>query len=116
MPFLLIASGILVGVVAAFAGVGGGILMVPLMIWLGKTHQQAVGTSFLGILIISVAALAFHNKMNNVIYSWGLYLGIGGVLGALAGAKFNAMVSQAQFQKIFGAFIVLMGLYLIFKK
>jgi hypothetical protein len=116
MPFLLIACGILVGVVAAFAGVGGGILMVPLMIWLGKSHQQAVGTSFLGILIISVASLAFHNKMNNVIYSWGLYLGIGGVLGAFAGARFNTMVSQPQFQKIFGAFIVLMGLYLIFKK
>jgi uncharacterized membrane protein YfcA len=116
MPILLILSGIVVGVLAAFAGVGGGIVMVPLMLWLGKSHTQAVGTSFLAILIISVASLFFHNKMNNVVYDWGIYLGIGGVLGAFAGAKFNSLVSQAQFQKIFGAFIVLMGLYLILKK
>jgi hypothetical protein len=116
MPALLIALGIVTGVLAAFAGVGGGIVMVPLMIFLGKSHTQAVGTSFLAILIISVASLFFHNKMNNVVYDWGVYLGVGGVLGAFAGAKFNAMVTQAQFQKIFGAFIVAMGVYLIFKK
>ena len=116
MPALLILFGVVVGIVAAFAGVGGGIIMVPLMIWMGKSHTQAVGTSFLAILIISVASLAFHNKMNNVLYDWGIYLGIGGVLGAFAGAKFNSLVTQAQFQKIFGAFIVLMGLYLIIKK
>jgi uncharacterized membrane protein YfcA len=116
MPFFLIAFGILVGIVAAFAGVGGGILMVPLIIYLGKTPQQAVGTSFLGILIISIASLVFHNRMNNVVYDWGIYLGIGGVLGAMAGTRINALVSQAQFQKIFGAFIVVMGIYLILKK
>ena len=116
MPALLIFIGIAVGILAAFAGVGGGIVMVPLMIWLGKGHTQAVGTSFLAILIISVASLFFHNKMNNVVYDWGIYLGVGGVLGAFAGAKFNSMVTQAQFQKVFGGFIVLMGLYLILKK
>ena len=116
MPFLLIAFGIVVGIVAAFAGVGGGIIMVPLLILLGKSHQQAVGTSFLAILIISLASLVFHNRMNNVVYDWGIYLGLGGVLGAFAGTKFNALVTQAQFQKIFGAFIILMGIYLVLKK
>jgi uncharacterized membrane protein YfcA len=116
MPALLIICGIVVGVLAAFAGGGGGIVMVPLMIFLGKSHTQAVGTSFLAILIISVASLFFHNKLNNVVYDWGVYLGAGGVVGAFAGARLNAMVSQAQFQKIFGVFIVVMGLYLIFKK
>jgi len=116
MPFLLIGYGVLVGVFAAFAGVGGGILMVPMVIWLGKSHGQAVGTSFLGILIISLASLIFYNKMNNVVYSWGIYMGLGGILGAFAGSKLNLLVSQTQFQKIFGAVIIVMGIYLILKK
>lgn len=116
MIILLILIGILVGVLASFAGVGGGIIMVPLLIFLKKTHTQAVGTSFLAILIISAASLFFHNKLNNVIYSWGFFLGIGGILGTFFGSQLVMQVSQNTFQKIFGIFIILMGIYLFFKK
>jgi uncharacterized membrane protein YfcA len=116
MIFLLIFFGILVGVLASFAGVGGGIIMVPLLLFLKKTHTQAVGTSFLAILIISAASLFFHNKLNNVIYPWGLYLGIGGILGTYIGSHLVMQVSQSTFQKLFGIFIIIMGIYLIFKK
>lgn len=116
MVIILIILGVLVGVLASFAGVGGGIIMVPLLIFLKKTHTQAVGTSFLAILIISAASLFFHNKLNNVIYNWGIYLGIGGIFGAFLGSHLVVQVSQNTFQKIFGIFIILMGIYLIFKK
>jgi len=106
----------LVGVLASFEGVGGGIIMVPLLLLLKKTHTQAVGTSFLAILIISAASLFFHNKLNNVIYPWGLYLGIGGILGTYIGSHLVMQVSQSTFQKLFGIFIIIMGIYLIFKK
>lgn len=116
MALILILLGILVGVLASFAGVGGGIIMVPLLIFLKKTHTQAVGTSFLAILIISAASLFFHNKLNNVIYNWGFFLGIGGILGAYIGSQLVMQVNQSTFQKIFGIFIIIMGIYLIFKK
>lgn len=116
MIFLLIIIGILVGVLASFAGVGGGIIMVPLLILLKKSHTQAVGTSFLAILIISASSLFFHNKLNNVIYPWGIYLGIGGILGSYIGSQLSMQVSQNTFQKIFGIFIIIMGIYLIFKR
>lgn len=116
MAILLILLGVIVGVLASFAGVGGGIIMVPLLIFLKKTHTQAVGTSFLAILLISVSSLFFHNKLNNVIYSWGFLLGLGGVLGAYLGSHLVMQVSQSTFQKIFGIFIILMGIYLFFKK
>lgn len=116
MFILLIFLGILVGVLASFAGVGGGIIIVPLLIFLKKTHTQAVGTSFLAILIISGASLFFHNKLNNVIYPWGFYLGIGGILGAYIGSHLVMQVNQNIFQKIFGIFIIIMGIYLILKK
>lgn len=116
MTIFLIFIGFLVGIIASFAGVGGGILMVPVLILLKKTHTQAVGTSFLAILIISAASLFFHNKLNNVIYNWGILLGIGGIIGAYIGSQLVMQVSQNTFQKIFGIFIILMGIYLILKK
>jgi len=113
---LIVISGVLVGAGAAFTGLGGGFLMVPLLLFLGFNAQKAVGTSFLGILVISISALLAHNKLANVDYRAGILLGIGGVLGAQVGARLVEQVSTANFKKIFA--IVLMGLatYLFFKK
>ncbi|HVP58699.1 MAG TPA: TSUP family transporter, partial [bacterium] len=62
---VLIGFGILVGIGAAFAGLGGGFLVVPVLIFLGYTAQRAVGTSFLTILVISISALIAHNRLAN---------------------------------------------------
>ena len=75
--FIMLASGILVGIGAAFTGLGGGFLLVPLLLFLGYTAQKAVGTSFLAILVISISALIAHNKFANVDYKTGFLLGIG---------------------------------------
>lgn len=83
-PFMLlvVAAGVVVGVGAAFTGLGGGFLMVPLLLFLGFPAQKAVGTSFLAILIISISALVAHNRLANVDYRVGALLGAGGVIGA----------------------------------
>lgn len=108
--------GILVGVGASFTGLGGGFLMVPLLIYLGYQAQQAVGTSFLAILVISISALVAHQKLHNVNYKLGLLLGIGGIIGAQIGARLLEHIDTYVFKKIFA--FVLMGLacYLFFKK
>ncbi len=112
----LIPFGILVGIGAAFSGLGGGFLMIPLLLFLGFTAQKAVGTSFLGILVISVSALVAHNKLTNVDYRAGVYLGIGGVIGAQIGARLLENVSAANFKKIFALILAGLAGYLFFQK
>jgi uncharacterized membrane protein YfcA len=113
---LFVVLGVLTGIGASFSGLGGGFLMVPLLLMMGFSAQKAVGTSFLGIFVISVSALLAHNKLANVDWKMGLLLGVGGVIGAQLGARLVEHVSTAQFKKIFA--IVLMGLaaYLFFRK
>lgn len=114
--FYLVLLGVGVGIGAAFSGLGGGFLMVPLLLMLGYTAQKAVGTSFLAILVISISALLVHNKLANVNYSAGIALGIGGVLGAQVGARLVEHVSTANFKKILALILVGLAAYLIFKK
>ncbi|WP_456325870.1 sulfite exporter TauE/SafE family protein [Desulfonauticus submarinus] len=83
----IVLLGVLVGIGASFSGLGGGFLMVPILLFLGYKAQQAVGTSFLAILIISFSALIAHNKLDNVNYKIGLLLGFGGIIGAQLGAR-----------------------------
>ncbi len=110
------ASGILVGIGAAFTGLGGGFLMIPLLLYLGYSAQRAVGTSFMAILVISISALVAHNKLANVDYRAGILLGIGGILGAQIGARLVEHVSTAHFKKIFAVVLVGLAAYLFFKK
>ena len=112
----MIASGVVVGMAAAFTGLGGGFLMVPLLLFLGFTAQKAVGTSFLAILIIAISALFAHNKLANVDYKYGLLLGLGGIVGAQIGARLLSEVPADLFKKVFAVTLIGLAIYLLFKK
>jgi uncharacterized membrane protein YfcA len=113
---VMIFLGILVGIGAAFSGLGGGFLMVPLLLLLGYTAQKSVGTSFLAIIIISLSALLVHNKLANVDYKAGTLLGVGGIIGAQVGARLVQHVSTANFKKIFALILVGLAVFLFVKK
>lgn len=113
---VMVVAGLLVGVAAAFTGLGGGFLMVPLLLFLGYTAQKAVGTSFLAILAISISALAAHNRLANVDWKMGLVLGAGGIIGAQFGALLVEHISTAQFKRVFAVVLVGLASYLFFKK
>jgi len=113
---VLVLLGVLTGLGASFSGLGGGFLMVPLLLLLGYTAQKSVGTSFMAIVIISLSALFAHGKLANVDYRVGLLLGLGGILGAQAGARLVEHVSTAQFKRIFAVVLVGLAGYLFFQK
>lgn len=113
---LLLGSGVLVGVAAAFTGLGGGFIMVPLLLFFGYAAQKAVGTSFLAILMISISAVLAHNKLQNIDYKVAIMLGLGGAVGAQVGARLLEHVSTGQFRRLFAVVLVGLAGYLFFKK
>jgi uncharacterized membrane protein YfcA len=114
--FLIIVSGIVVGVGASFSGLGGGFLMVPFLLFLGYSAQKSVGTSILAIMVISASALVVHSKLGNVDFRTGILLGAGGIIGAQAGAYLVERISTDSFKKIFAVLLLGLALYLLFKK
>ena len=112
----LVVIGVGIGVAAAFTGLGGGFVLVPLLLLLGFSAQKAVGTSFLGILVISLSALVAHNKLANVDWRLGLLLGLGGVVGAQLGARLVEHVSTASFKRVFALILGALAIYLFVRK
>jgi uncharacterized protein len=84
--YLLVGS--VTGFLSGMMGVGGGVVMVPLMVILGNMEQHlAQGTSLLAMIAVSFSGAMTHYRLGNVRMNiaWGLVIGslIGGVLGAM---------------------------------
>lgn len=109
-----IATGAIAGLVAGFLGVGGGILLVPLMVgFLGLTQHKAHGTSLaviIPIAIISAIVYALRGNMNWVLVA---AIGSASVAGAIIGAKLMMKVSALRLRQLFGAYTIAIGIFLL---
>ncbi len=115
-PVFLLVVGLLVGIAASFTGLGGGFIMVPFLIFVGFTAQEAVGTSFAAILVISLSAVFAHQRFHHVDYRVGILLGLGGVVGAQIGARLLQDVATGTFKKVFAVVLVLLAAKIFFQK
>ncbi len=106
---LIVASG--VGVVAGLFGVGGGILLVPLLVLLfGFDQHRAQGTS-LEALVPPTGLLAFlsYARAGEVDWKVGLVVMPGMIAGALLGGRLALRLSPRRMRRAFAALLFLLG-------
>jgi len=103
----LAAIGTLAGLFSGLFGVGGGIVMVPLLVlWLGYGERQATGTSLAAIVIIATAAAAAHGAYGNVHVREGILVGIPAVAGVVLGTELQQRISTKAISLVFAALLV----------
>jgi uncharacterized protein len=117
MPLaLIVLEGIGVGVLTGLVGVGGGFLVVPALVVLGRIPmKEAVGTSLLVIAMKSFTG--FLGYMGQVEVRWGFMAGFTAVAvaGILLGAHLVRFVSQAALKRAFAVFLVIMGAFILYQ-
>jgi uncharacterized protein len=105
--------GLLAGGLSGLFGVGGGIVMVPLqMLFLDETIKDAVRTSLGAITLISIWALGRHALAGNVLWLGGMYLGLGGLVGAQFGARILPKLPDATVSLLFRGLLLLLAIYM----
>jgi uncharacterized protein len=109
---LLLAVGTFAGVLAGFLGIGGGTVMVPVMVALGLSGVQAVGTSTLAILIISLGGSLQNWRMGFLKVKNVLMLGLPSVVTAFVGTALASYAPEYVLLGMFGIFL-LINIYLI---
>ena len=108
----LAVVGLIVGILSSITGLGGGFMVVPLLIYLGRDAKLAVGTSFVFILLIAISSLIAHYRLGNVDIKTGLVLALGGILGAQIGPQVLQHVSDQNFKKIFSVLMVITAVWM----
>lgn len=109
-----VAFGVVVGLLSALFGIGGGIAMVPFMVLLLERSQHlAEGTSLLVIVPTAIAGVIAHHKRGYVSFRLAATLAVGGVVGAFFGARFALSIDEDLLEKCFAAFLIVMGVRII---
>lgn len=114
---LVILTGIVLGFITGLVGAGGGFLIIPLLIIVAKLPmKRAVATS---LLIIAVNSLiGFAGDLGPLDINWRFLLPFTAiaVIGIFAGIRLSNYIDGSKLKKAFGWFVLLMGVYIIFKE
>jgi uncharacterized membrane protein YfcA len=115
-------DGLVVGIVTGIVGVGGGFLIVPALVLLGGlSMRRAVATSLVIIALKSFTGFAKYWEAiasdPNLELDWnviGMMIVLGG-LGSILGNKIANKVPQNKLKKVFGGFLIVMAIYILYK-
>mgnify|MGYP004447081785 FL=1 len=114
---LIIIEGLVVGTITGIVGAGGGFLIIPALVLLAKLPmKKAVATSLLIIAIKSL--IGFLGDVQNLDIDWSFLLIFTGisVVGIFIGIWLNKFIDGKKLKKAFGWFVLLMGIYIIYKE
>lgn len=110
----LAVVGTAAGAFSGLFGVGGGMVIVPLLIlWLGFGEREAAGTSLVAIVVIASCAAALQGAYGNVDVAKGLLIGVPAMGGALAGTALQQRIPTRSLSGGFALFLVASALVLL---
>jgi uncharacterized protein len=115
---ILIVIGLLAGILSGLVGVGGGILMIPLLIMLlGLTQHQAQGTALFAMLPpIGILAAMNYYKEGFVKWEYAAVMALTFVVGGYFGSKLSISLPDQTVRKVFGVIMLIGAIKLIFSK
>lgn len=111
-----LVAGLLAGVAGGLFGVGGGIILVPLLTgWFGMTQHRAHGTSLAVIGVSALGGLAVYGAFSRVAWATAAVVAITSVIAAPLGAKWATKTSPGALRRAFAIFLVLVAIRLLWK-
>ena len=115
---ILIVIGLLAGILSGLVGVGGGIVMIPLLIiFLGLTQHQAQGTALFAMLPpIGILAAINYYKAGFVRWEYATVIALTFVIGGYFGSKLSLSLPPQTVKRVFGVIMLIGAIKLIASK
>ncbi len=115
---ILLAVGLAAGFLSGMIGIGGGIIIVPVLVYfLGFSQHQAQGTTlFMFLLPIGILGVLNYHKQGFVDYKTALIICSTFIFGSYFGSKLSISLDQKTIKQVFGAIIVILGIKMLLGK
>lgn len=112
---VLVAVGLGAGALGSMIGVGGGIMMVPALAFLGMPPTQIASTSLFAVTSTSVSSTIAYSRQKRIDYRLGAEMAAFAIPGAVIGALLSGQLTSQDFRLYFGILLSLVGLYVAFR-
>ncbi|HIM93676.1 MAG TPA: sulfite exporter TauE/SafE family protein [Campylobacterales bacterium] len=113
MEIILILVGVFVGALSGFFGIGGGMILVPILMLLGIDIKEAIGISIVQMVFSSIYGSYLNHKKGSLILGEGIWVGVGGFFGGFIGAYVSIIVSASILEYLFMS-LLMFALYRLF--
>ena len=112
---ILIGIGLAAGIGSGLFGIGGGVIIVPALVFLlAYTQHKATGTSLVILLPpVGLCAVLEYSRTGNVNWKAAVFVAVGMLLGAGIGAVIANKLSGPVLRLMFGIFVLCLGIYTI---
>ncbi len=112
---VLIAVGLGAGALGSMIGVGGGIMMVPALTFLGLPPTQIASTSLFAVTSTSISSTVAYSRQKAIDYILGIEMAAFAIPGAVIGALLSTHLTALDFRLYFGILLSLVGIYVTFR-
>ena len=113
---LLFLIGLLSGIIGGM-GIGGGTILIPaLILVVGLKQHMAQSVNLLSFIPTAIIALTILWKNKNIKWKLALHIILFGIVGAVIGSYLAVCLAPGSLRRIFGAFLLIMGVYEFFRK
>jgi uncharacterized membrane protein YfcA len=114
LELLLMVLGFVAGLIGALAGLGGGIIITPVLaLYFGFPLRVAVGTSLVAVITTSVASSAVHLQRHTTDIRLGMTLELATAMGAAIAAYFVGYMNRGALEVLFAAFLLYAAISLL---
>lgn len=112
----LIPLGFVAGILGSMIGLGGGVIVVPILTFLGFPPTAAASNSLFAALSNAIASTISYSKQKRIVYPLGLKLGLLSIPGTVLGALFSTDVAPDVFKILFGFVLIASAAYIFLRK
>ncbi len=112
----LIPLGFAAGLLGSMIGLGGGIIVVPVLTFLGFPPTAAASNSLFAALSNAIASTLSYSKQKRIEYPLGLKLGLLSIPGTILGAVISTDVAPDVFKILFGFVLIASAAYIFLRK
>lgn len=102
----LLLIGISIGVMSGFFGIGGGMILTPILLLVGFSMKDAIGISIVQMVFSSIYGSYLNHKRGSLKINDGIFIGIGGFIGGFIGGLITNYLSDVLLQSMFFALLV----------